>query len=76
MAASSPSAARYDEWADWYERYLTGDAREFTDRTADVLGQVLGRGAGPVLDLACGTGFFAPSLAALGWTPVGRLPRA
>jgi SAM-dependent methyltransferase len=63
--------ARYDEWADWYESYLTGAAGAFTDRTTSALTQVLGRGAGPLLDLACGTGFYAPVLRSLGWTPLG-----
>jgi SAM-dependent methyltransferase len=71
MAASSSPAARYDEWADWYEQYLTGDTRGFTARAGEVLAQVLGRGSGPVLDLACGTGYFGPALAVLGWTPLG-----
>jgi SAM-dependent methyltransferase len=71
MAATSPPAARYDEWADWYERYLTGAAADFTERTGGALTEVLGQGSGPVLDLACGTGFYAPRLRALGWTPVG-----
>lgn len=71
MTASSPPAARYDEWADWYESYMTGAAQGFTDRAGDALTQVLGRGTGPVLDLACGTGIFGPVLAGLGWTPLG-----
>jgi SAM-dependent methyltransferase len=71
MSASSTSAARYDEWADWYERYMTGDARVFMDRASDALTRVLGHGTGPVLDLACGTGIYAPVLAGLGWTPLG-----
>jgi SAM-dependent methyltransferase len=36
-----------------------------------VLTEILGPGTGPVLDLACGTGIFAPALRALGWTPAG-----
>jgi SAM-dependent methyltransferase len=71
MAAPGASPARYDEWADWYERYTTGDARAFTDRTGQALAEILGRGAGPVLDVACGTGIFAPVLRSLGWTPLG-----
>ena len=71
MAAPGGTAARYDEWADWYERYVTGDARGFTDRTSDALTEVLGPGTGPLLDLACGTGIFAPILRTLGWTPMG-----
>ena len=61
MTAGAP-AARYDEWADWYEDYIQGAARSFTGRTSDALTQVLGRGSGPVLDVACGTGFYAPVL--------------
>jgi SAM-dependent methyltransferase len=71
MAAAGAPAARYDEWADWYEDYIQGAARSFTGRTSDTLTQVLGRGSGPVLDVACGTGFYAPVLRRLGWTPLG-----
>jgi SAM-dependent methyltransferase len=71
MAAAGAPAARYDEWADWYEGYIQGAARSFTGRTSDALTQVLGRGSGPVLDVACGTGFYAPVLRRLGWTPLG-----
>ena len=71
MGTAAASRARYDEWADWYERYITGDARSFTERTSETLAQVLGRGAGPLLDLACGTGIYGPALSALGWTPFG-----
>jgi SAM-dependent methyltransferase len=71
MAAAGAPAARYDEWADWYEDYIQGAARSFTGRTSDALTQVLGRGSGPVLDVACGTGFYAPVLRRLGWTPLG-----
>lgn len=71
MAALGGPIARYDEWADWYERYLSEGARGFTDRTSEALTQVLGHGAGPLLDLACGTGIFAAVLRSLGWTPMG-----
>jgi SAM-dependent methyltransferase len=71
MATSGAPAARYDEWAGWYETYMHGAAQGFTRRTSDALVQVLGRGSGPVLDLACGTGFYAPALRWLGWTPLG-----
>jgi SAM-dependent methyltransferase len=71
VAASPGPAARYDAWADWYETYLNEGARRFTERTSGVLTEILGPGTGPVLDLACGTGIFAPVLRALGWTPAG-----
>ena len=69
---SGPLVARYDEWADWYEAYITsGTARAFTERTSAALAQVLGQGRGPLLDLACGTGIHADVLRSLGWTPFG-----
>jgi SAM-dependent methyltransferase len=63
--------ARYDEWADWYEGYITGEAESFTRRTAEVLARALGPGTGPLLDLACGTGIHSQTISALGWTPFG-----
>jgi SAM-dependent methyltransferase len=71
MAALGGPAARYDAWADWYESYVAEDRQGFTGRTGAVLAEILGRGTGPLLDLACGTGIFAPRLRALGWTPAG-----
>ena len=58
MSTAAGSRARYDDWADWYEQYITGDAQTFTQRTAEILAQVLGLGAGPLVDLACGTGIY------------------
>jgi SAM-dependent methyltransferase len=71
MTADGKPAARYDEWADWYESYMSGEAQAFAQRAGDALTEVLGPGAGPVLDLACGTGIHARVLSALGWTPFG-----
>jgi SAM-dependent methyltransferase len=71
MGTAARSQARYDEWADWYEHYVTGDAQTFTQRTAEILAQVLGSGAGPLLDLACGTGIYGHTFSALGWAPFG-----
>ena len=71
MGTVAGSPARYDEWADWYEHYITGDAQNFTQRTAEILTQVLGRGTGPLLDLACGTGIYGQTISTLGWTPFG-----
>lgn len=71
MGIAAGPQPRYDEWADWYEHYITGDAQNFTQRTADILAQVLGLGAGPLLDLACGTGIYGQTLSSLGWTPFG-----
>ena len=71
MTAAGKPVARYDDWADWYERYMNGEAREFAQRASDALAGVLGPGTGPVLDLACGTGTYARVLAGLGWAPFG-----
>ena len=71
MAGPGQLAARYDEWADWYEDYVTGEASAFTKRAGRALDTVLGPGTGPVLDLACGTGVHAARLRSLGWTPLG-----
>jgi predicted TPR repeat methyltransferase len=71
VGIAAGSQARYDEWADWYEQYITGDAQSFTQRTAEILSQALGPGAGPLLDLACGTGIYGQTLTTLGWTPFG-----
>ena len=71
MNTAADSYARYDEWADWYEEYITSDAQNFTQRTAEVLAQAIGPGSGPLLDLACGTGIYGQTLSALGWTPFG-----
>jgi SAM-dependent methyltransferase len=71
MNTAAESQARYDEWADWYEQYITGDAQNFTQRTAEILAQAIGPGAGPLLDLACGTGIYGQTLSTLGWTPFG-----
>jgi SAM-dependent methyltransferase len=71
MNTAAESQARYDEWADWYEEYITGDAQNFTQRTAEVLAQAIGPGTGPLLDLACGTGIYGHTFSTLGWTPFG-----
>ena len=76
MAGPGQLTARYDEWADWYEDYVTGEARGFTERAGRALDTVLGPGTGPVLDLACGTGVHAARLRSLGWTPLGLLTRS
>jgi SAM-dependent methyltransferase len=71
MAKRQGPVARYDEWADWYESYVTADAQAFTEEVAQVLARVLGPGTGPPLDLACGTGVYASVLSGLGWAPLG-----
>lgn len=60
------SAARYDGLADWYDAQL-----ETAPHRRQVLRAHLPAGAGPCLDLGCGTGRDLALLAGLGWTPVG-----
>jgi ubiquinone/menaquinone biosynthesis C-methylase UbiE len=66
---SAPAA--YDAHADWYERYVTGEAAGFTRRVQQVLGDLLGGGTGGCLEVCCGTGIHASAIRELGWTPVG-----
>ena len=62
------TAARYDGHAEWYDgRYSTGRAEELA-----FVAEALGPGDGQVcLDLACGTGLCAQTLAEAGYRAVG-----
>lgn len=62
--------AIYDEYADWYEQYVQ-DSWPFMDRARGLLADLLGPGPGRCLDLCCGGGAHAATIAGLGWTPVG-----
>jgi SAM-dependent methyltransferase len=74
-----PTAAPYDEIADWYETvFLAGQrAQPTADGFADRLGidraltELLGPGRGGCLEVGCGTGVYASRIRRLGWTPVG-----
>jgi SAM-dependent methyltransferase len=74
-----PTAAPYDEIADWYETvFLAAQrAQPAPDGSADRLGidraltELLGAGAGRCLEVGCGTGIYAERVRGLGWTPVG-----
>ncbi|UUN25184.1 class I SAM-dependent methyltransferase [Streptomyces sp. FIT100] len=69
------STAAYDAIADWYERDFLGPGAEATDgnprRLGPLLDELLGEGAGPCLEIGCGTGVHAARVRDLGWTPVG-----
>lgn len=71
MAGRLGDPRGYDAIADWYAGYVTGAAAGFTARAGDALIEVLGRGRGVCLDVACGTGIYADKVRTLGWTPVG-----
>jgi SAM-dependent methyltransferase len=64
---------RYDEFADWYDSYVTSGAGQPFARSADrLLGRLLGPGHDrPCLDLGCGSGAHVPALTRLGWRVTG-----
>jgi SAM-dependent methyltransferase len=59
--------ARYDGVADYYDENL----RDFTLASSGILAELLGRGAGRVLDLGCGSGLHFETLRSLGWAVTG-----
>lgn len=70
--------APYDAIADWYEKEFLGAPRPDGGLPGgDPLGidhalaELLGPGAGPCLEVGCGTGVRAARLRALGWRPLG-----
>ena len=64
--------AAYDEIADWYENeFLPASTPGDPIGTRRQLDALLGTGSGTCLEVGCGTGAYAESLRALGWTPVG-----
>jgi ubiquinone/menaquinone biosynthesis C-methylase UbiE len=64
------TAAAYDAYADWYEQFVR-ESLSYMDRVRGLLARLLGPGEGPCLDLCCGGGAQAATIAGLGWTPVG-----
>ena len=61
----------YDGLADWYDEWVGGDERSYDDEAARVVRQLLGRGAGRLVDLGCGGGRYFKLFADLGWSVVG-----
>lgn len=74
-----PTAAPYDEIADWYETVFLASQRAggAPGAYADALGidralvELLGEGEGTCLEVGCGTGIYAERVRGLGWQPVG-----
>jgi SAM-dependent methyltransferase len=64
---------RYDEFADWYDTYVTsGVGRPFARSADRLLVRLLGTGDGRLcLDLGCGGGAHVPALTGLGWRVLG-----
>src|SRR4051812_12400219 len=65
---SAPAA--YDAYADWYEEFVR-DSWPYMDRVRLLLADLLGPGTDRCLDLCCGGGAHAATIAGLGWTPLG-----
>ncbi|MFG1947065.1 class I SAM-dependent DNA methyltransferase [Nonomuraea sp. NPDC048826] len=61
--------ALYDEIADWYENEFLGAGDPLG--IEGVLREQLGEGAGPCLEIGCGTGVHARVVRELGWAPFG-----
>jgi SAM-dependent methyltransferase len=68
----TPTSA-YDEIADWYEHVFLPRTEPGTDPLGitATLRSLLGHGAGPCLEIGCGTGARAGVVRELGWSPVG-----
>jgi SAM-dependent methyltransferase len=64
---------RYDEFADWYDAYVSsGVGRPFARAADRLLTRLLGTGGGGLcLDVGCGGGAHVPALTGLGWRVVG-----
>jgi SAM-dependent methyltransferase len=64
---------RYDEFADWYDAYVTSGVGQPFARSADrLLERLLGPGHDRLcLDLGCGGGAHVPALTRLGWRVTG-----
>jgi len=64
--------AAYDDIADWYEnQFLPATDLDDPLGIRRSLATLLGPGAGPCLEIGCGTGAYAAQVRDLGWTPVG-----
>ncbi|MGH3656353.1 MAG: class I SAM-dependent methyltransferase [Micromonosporaceae bacterium] len=66
----APTAA-YDEIADWYEHEFLSGLLDDPIGVDSSLRELLGAGGGRCLEIGCGTGVHAATLAELGWTPYG-----
>lgn len=73
MCSSEAMPQRYDEFADWYDTYVTTGGGLPVARSADrLLERLLGPGHDRLcLDLGCGTGAHIPALVRLGWRVTG-----
>src|ERR1700733_1634420 len=74
VCSSEAMRQRYDEFAEWYDTYVTSGGGQPFARSADrLLGRLLGPGDDRLcLDLGCGGGAHVPALAGLGGGAPGR----
>jgi SAM-dependent methyltransferase len=63
------TVARYDGVADWYDRELA--TAELGLSSQRVVLRILGKGSGRLIDVGCGGGAFAATLAEHGWQVTG-----
>ena len=63
------TVARYDGVADWYDRELA--TAELGLSSQRVVLRILGEGSGRLIDVGCGGGAFAATLAEQGWQVTG-----
>ena len=73
VCSSEAMRQRYDEFAEWYDTYVTSGGGQPFARSADrLLGRLLGPGDDRLcLDLGCGGGAHVPALTGLGWRVTG-----
>jgi SAM-dependent methyltransferase len=73
VCSSEAMRQRYDEFAEWYDAYVTSGGGKPIARSADrLLGRLLGPGGDRLcLDLGCGGGAHVPALTGLGWRVTG-----
>lgn len=65
------SDARYDGHADWYDRWAGSQGAEAMAEVAAVLEELLPAGSGLAVDVGCGTGLHARTVARRGYDVVG-----
>jgi SAM-dependent methyltransferase len=63
--------ARYDQHADWYDRWSRTTGAPIMAHVAATLQELVPAGSGPAVDIGCGTGLHADVVRSRGWHPIG-----